>query len=161
HWYYAGSGRLWSDFIKETPYLYHLGITGAWLPPPYKGGTGGVSVGYDVYDLFDLGEFDQKTTVATKYGTREEFVAAIQKAHEYNIQVFADTAFNHKANGDEVEKIFVRKVNPEDRTEFISEPMEIEAWTKFFFPGRNKKYSEFIWDYHCFSGIDWAEDLKE
>jgi alpha-amylase len=39
--------------------------------------------------------------------------------------------------------------------------MEIEAWTKFFFPGRNKKYSEFIWDYHCFSGLDWAENLKE
>jgi alpha-amylase len=161
HWYYPGDGVLWKDFAKQCSHLANLGITAAWLPPPCKGGTGAVSVGYDVYDLFDLGEFHQKETVATKYGRREEFVAAIQKAHEYHIQVFADTAFNHKAHGDEVEKIFVRKVNPENRNEFISEPMEIEAWTKFFFPGRNKKYSEFIWDYHCFSGIDWAEDLKE
>lgn len=55
----------------------------------------------------------------------------------------------------------VRKVNPENRNEFISEPMEIEGWTKFIFPGRNKQYSEFIWDHHSFTGIDWAEDLKE
>jgi len=161
HWYYAGEGVLWNDFAKQTSYLSRLGITGAWLPPPYKGGTGGVSVGYDVYDLFDLGEFDQQRTVGTKYATKREFIEAIRAAHKNNIGVFADAAFNHKAFGDELEKITVRKVNPENRTEFISEPMEIEAWTKFFFPGRKKKYSEFIWDYHCFSGIDWAENLKE
>jgi alpha-amylase len=32
-------------------------------------------------------------------------------------------------------------VNPANRNEFISEPFEIEAWTKFYFPGRNGKYS--------------------
>jgi len=160
HWYYRDK-TLWNDFASETAHLSQLGVTHAWLPPPYKGGTGTLSVGYDVYDLFDLGEFDQKGTIATKYGLKQEFVKAVQNAHKNNIQVIADTAFNHKAHGDEVEKIMVRKVNPDNRTEFISEPMEIEAWTKFFFPGRNKKYSEFIWDYHCFSGVDWAENLKE
>jgi len=161
HWYYPGNGVLWKDFANRTSYLSTLGITGAWLPPPYKGGSGASSVGYDSYDLFDLGEFDQQGTVATKYGTKNEYISAVKKAHENNIQVIADTVFNHKAHGDELEKITVRKVNPENRTEFISEPMEIEAWTKFSFPGRKKKYSEFIWDYHCFSGIDWAEDRKE
>jgi len=161
HWYYPGNGVLWKDFANQTSYLSTLGITGAWLPPPYKGGSGAFSVGYDSYDLFDLGEFDQQGTVATKYGTKDEYISAVKKAHENNIQVITDTVFNHKAHGDELEKITVRKVNPENRTEFISEPMEIEAWTKFFFPGRKKKYSEFIWDYHCFSGIDWAEDRKE
>jgi alpha-amylase len=38
--------------------------------PPTRGG-GGHSVGYDTYDLFDLGEFDQKGSVPTKYGTRD------------------------------------------------------------------------------------------
>ena len=142
-------------------YLAGLGITDAWLPPPYKGGNGAGSVGYDVYDLFDMGEFKQQGTIPTKYGTKQEYVRAIQKAHKKNIDVIADTVFNHKAHGDELEKIPVRKVNPENRTEFISGPMEIEAWTKFYFPGRNKKYSEFVWDFHCFSGLDWAEDLKE
>jgi len=72
HWHYPAGGRLWNHFSDETSYLSRLGITGAWLPPPYKGGTGASSVGYDVYDIFDLGEFDQQGTIATKYGTREE-----------------------------------------------------------------------------------------
>lgn len=161
HWYYPGDGVLWNDFARQSRRLSKLGVSSAWLPPPYKGGTGKSSVGYDVYDLFDLGEFEQQGTFATKYGTKEQYIRAIQVAHKNNIQVIVDTVFNHKAHGDELEKIMVRKVNPENRTEFISEPMEIEAWTKFYFPGRNKKYSEFIWDFHCFTGLDWAEDLKE
>ena len=160
HWYYSAGGVLWNRFAEETSYLSKLGITAAWLPPPYKGGAGGLTVGYDVYDLFDLGEFDQQRTIATKYGTKEEYIRALQTARKNNIKVLADACFNQKANGDELEKIMVRKVNPENRTEFISGPQEIEAWTKFIFPGRNKKYSGFIWDYHCFSGIDWAENLK-
>ena len=161
HWYYPGNGVLWKNFGKEIPRLSALGITAAWLPPPYKGGSGSSSVGYDVYDLFDLGEFKQQGTIATKYGTKKDLTHAISKAHKHKMQVIADATLNHKAHGDELEKICVRRVNPENRTEFISEPMEIEAWTKFFFPGRNKKYSEFVWDYHCFTGLDWAEDRKE
>ncbi|HET9825988.1 MAG TPA: alpha-amylase family glycosyl hydrolase, partial [Chitinophagaceae bacterium] len=101
-WYYPGGGVLWNDFAKQSSYLSRLGITAAWLPPPYKGGTGAASVGYDVYDLFDLGEFDQQGTITTKYGKKKQFIAAIQKAHENGIRVFADTAFNHKAHGDEL-----------------------------------------------------------
>jgi len=116
HWYYPGNGVLWRDFASQTSWLSTLGITGAWLPPPYKGGSGASSVGYDVYDLFDLGEFDQQRTMATKYGTKEEFINAVKKAHENKIQVIADAVFNHKAHGDELEEITVRKVNPENRT---------------------------------------------
>jgi len=161
HWYYSAGGLLWKHFADEAPQLSRLGISSAWLPPAYKAGTGAPSVGYDVYDLFDLGEFDQQGCVPTKYGTKNEFINAVKKAHENNILVIADAALNHKAHGDELERVKVRKVNPENRTEFVSEVMEIEAWTKFLFPGRNKKYSQFVWDYHCFSGVDWAEDLKE
>ena len=89
---------LWRNFTKEISNLSNLGITAAWLPPPFKGGTGGASVGYDVYDLFDLGEFDQKGTAATKYGTKEEFIKAIQKAHKKNIQIIC-ACRNLRVNG--------------------------------------------------------------
>ena len=161
HWYYPGHGVLWKEFTKKTSRLSKSGITAVWLPPPFKGGAGAASVGYDIYDLFDLGEFDQQGSFSTKYGTKQEYINCVRAAHKNNIEVIADIALNHKAHGDELEKIMVRKVNPENRNEFISEPMEIEGWTKFIFPGRNKQYSEFIWDHHCFTGIDWAEDLKE
>jgi alpha-amylase len=161
HWYYPGDGTLWKNLEKEVPRLSESGITAAWVPPPYKAGSGADSVGYDAYDLFDLGEFEQQGSIATKYGTKNDLLQAINKAHSHNVQIIADTILNHKAHGDELEKIQVRKVDPENRTKFISEQMEIEAWTKFYFPGRNKKYSEFIWDHNCFSGLDWAEDRKE
>lgn len=161
HWYLPNEINLWNFFKKETKRLAALGVTSAWLPPPCKGGAGKSSVGYDIYDLFDIGEFDQQGTIPTKYGSREEYVAAIKAAHENKICVLADIPFNHKAHGDETEKIMVREVNPDNRVEFISQPMEIEAWTKFTFPNRQKKYSEFIWDHHCFSGVDWAEDKKK
>jgi alpha-amylase len=68
---------------------------------------------------------------------------------------------NHKAGGDVTELIKVRKVDPEDRTQFISEPFDIEAFTKFTFPGRKGQYSPFVWDYHCFTGVDYDNKTKE
>ena len=50
-----------------------------WLPPAYKGADGAEDSGYTVYDLYDLGEFDQKGSVRTKYGTKDEYVAAIKE----------------------------------------------------------------------------------
>jgi alpha-amylase len=161
HWYYNEPDHLWVKAAKEAENLQKMGFTTVWFPPANKGSNGGYSVGYESYDLYDLGEFDQKNSIATKYGSKDEYLAAIQKLHEHNIGVLADVIFNHKAGGDELEKITVRKVNEDNRKEFISENMEIEAWTKFTFPGRQGKYSKFIWDHQCFSGIDWAEDLKE
>lgn len=55
----------------------------------------------------------------------------------------------------------VIRVNENDRNEFISEPLEIEAFTKFSFPGRKGKYSQFIWDHQCFTGVDYAYNLQE
>ena len=40
--------------------------------PPNKGCEGTADVGYAVYDRFDLGDQDQRGTVATRYGTRED-----------------------------------------------------------------------------------------
>ena len=46
---------------------------------------------------------------------------------------------------------------PDNRTEEISEAKDIEGWTKFTFPGRNGKYSEFIWSFQHFSGVDYDD----
>ena len=50
------------------------GVTALWLPPAAKAQDGPNDVGYGVYDL---GEFDQKGPVRTKYGTKAEYLAAI------------------------------------------------------------------------------------
>jgi hypothetical protein len=58
----------WSEITEKIPELAEAGYESLWLPPPAKAG-GGFSVGYDVFDRFDLGSKDQKGTVGTRYGT--------------------------------------------------------------------------------------------
>jgi alpha-amylase len=161
HWYYPTDGSLWKKVKDDAPHLADIGVTAIWLPPACKGTNGTFSSGYDIYDLYDLGEFDQKNSVRTKYGTKQEYVDAIKAIHTAGIQVYVDIVLNHKAGGDEVELIKVRKVDPEDRNTFTSEPFDIEAYTKFTFPGRKGKYSPFIWDFRCFTGVDYDNKTKE
>ena len=86
-WYYPADGSLWNHFKEEAPKLKEIGIDTVWLPPAHKGTEGNQSNGYDSYDLYDLGEFDQKGSVATKYGTKEEFVNAIAAGKASGLQV--------------------------------------------------------------------------
>lgn len=154
HWY-TPENNLWKEIKEKAPFLSGLGITSVWMPPATKAAAGAPSVGYDVYDLYDLGEFEQKGSVRTKYGTLQEYLEAIHALHDAGIKAIADIVVNHKAGGDEAEPVLAIKVNPEARQETIGEPEEIEAFTKFTFPGRNKQYSSFEWDASCFSGVDY------
>lgn len=161
HWYYPADGKLWPEVADRAAWLAETGITGVWLPPAYKGDSGGYSVGYDTYDLFDLGEFDQKGSVATKYGDKEGLLNAIQALKKHKIGVLLDVVLNHKMGADEKERIQVNRVNMDNREEIDDEVIEAEAWTRFTFPGRAGKYSKFIWDHQCFSGVSHIESPDE
>lgn len=161
HWYTDGNSQLYDQIKNSADYLNDLGIDYVWFPPAYKSAGGGYSVGYDPYDLFDLGEFDQKGTVPTKYGSKDQYLDAINSLKEKNINVIVDIVLNHKAGGDEKEKFQAIKVDEENREKPISDVFEIESYTKFTFPGRQKKYSDFEWDFTCFSGVDFAEGQEK
>jgi len=142
HWYTDGDGVLWKHAEKEAKNLSELGITSVWFPPAYKGTNGGFSVGYDAYDLYDLGEFDQKNSTPTKYGTKQDYINSIQALKKENIQVIVDIVLGHKAGGDELETFKAAKVDENNREKIISEFSDIQSYTKFTFPGRGKKYSD-------------------
>ena len=72
HWYSPDDGTLWDEVASKADELKKAGFTALWLPPAYKGAHGVKDVGYAVYDMYDLGEFDQKGSVRTKYGTRDQ-----------------------------------------------------------------------------------------
>lgn len=160
-WNLPSDGLLWRRLAAQAKYLRALGIDILWLPPAYKGSGGGFDVGYGVYDTYDLGEFDQKGTVRTKYGTRDEYLEAIEACHGSGISVIADIVMNHRMGADEKEIVSAAKFDWNNRTQQISGEETIEAWTKFTFPGRKGKYSDFIWDHTCFSGIDWDDKNKD
>ncbi|MBP3867987.1 MAG: alpha-amylase [Solobacterium sp.] len=153
-WYLPENCGLWKQLKADAPNLAKKGITALWLPPAYKGYLGAKEVGYAVYDLFDLGEFDQKGSVATKYGTKQEYLDAIKACHEAGISVYADIVLNHKVEGDAFENLIVTEYDPNDRNIVINENRKIRSKSKFTFPGRNGKYNDFTWDHTCFSGSD-------
>lgn len=156
--WYLPKGMLWKQLQAEATQLARDGITGVWIPPCYKGPAGAYDVGYGVYDLYDLGEFDQKGAIPTKYGTKDELLAAIKACHENGVQVYADIVLDHKMGADGTEKVPAKRYNPDNREEQIgASSKEIEAWTHFWFPGRNKKYSDFEWHWNHFTAIDWDE----
>lgn len=136
HWYYLEGGKLWPELAERADGFNDIGINMVWLPPAYKGASGGYSVGYDSYDLFDLGEFDQKGSIPTKYGDKAQLLAAIDALKRNDIAVLLDVVVNHKMGADEKEAIRVQRVNADDRTQIDEEIIECEGWTRYTFPAR-------------------------
>lgn len=159
-WYLKADHDHYKSLQALTPHLKNMGFTAIWLPPFYKA-TSPFDVGYGIYDLYDLGEFDQLGQVKTKYGSREELEALIQTITEHGLLPVADVVINHKAGADFSERFLATPVNPDNREEPIGEEREIEAWTGFRYPGRAGKYSEFVWHYFHFSGVDYDNISQE
>jgi len=123
----------WWNFISQNiPQLSTVGFTALWLPPATKGANlfGSMSMGYDPYDFYDLGEFDQRGSIPTWFGTRSQLESLIRTAHDYNMQVYADMVLNHTNGGDEEE------LNPLDGK---------KRWTKY-----NPASNKFTRDWTCY-----------
>ncbi|EGE86848.1 alpha-amylase [Blastomyces dermatitidis ATCC 18188] len=159
-WYVPDDQKHWRRLLAALPSLKAIGVTSIWLPPGCKAMSPSGN-GYDIYDLYDLGEFDQKGSRATKWGTKEELVALVKRAHEMEIAVIWDTVLNHKAAADHTERCVAVRVNPKDRRKIISEPEEIEAWLGFSFPGRGTRYSKMKYHWYHFTGVDYNARNKK
>lgn len=153
-WYLNADSSLWKKIKIEAKHLKNIGITALWLPPAYKGNDGVKDVGYAVYDLYDLGEFNQKGSIPTKYGTKEEYLDAIKALKENNIHTYADISLDHKIGADDTEIVVATEFDFNDRNKMISSEKTIEAWTKFTFPNRNNMYSNFKWNWTHFDAVD-------
>ena len=96
--------KWWKHVTKQIPALAKVGFTSLWLPPVHKAANlGGFSMGYDPYDYYDLGEFDQKGGVPTWFGTKSELLSLIQTAHSNGLGVIADVVINHNSGADKSE----------------------------------------------------------
>ncbi|WP_414545072.1 alpha-amylase [Nostoc sp. CCY0012] len=157
HWYIPNDGNLWSKVEASAPELADAGFTAMWLPPAYKGFAGSFDVGYGVYDLFDLGEFEQKGSVRTKYGTRQQYLNAIKSLQTHSLQVYADAVLNHKMGGDAIETPKATPFPQDDRLNPKGGLQDIKTYTHYNFPGRQGKYSNFEWHWWHFDAVDYNE----
>lgn len=161
-WTADSSGQFWNDLGSKAKPLADAGYSAVWMPPPCKAQGGVEDIGYGIYDLYDLGEFDQKGTTRTRYGTAEQFKSCVQALNEAGLLTLADIVLNHRMGADETETLLAQRVGTTDRTQTIGEPIELEAWTRFNFPGRNDQYSDYRWRWHHFNAVDApAEDGEE
>jgi alpha-amylase len=158
HWYLPSDGSLWEEVKEKAQELQQAGFTALWLPPAYKGIGGQYNVGYGVYDLFDLGEFDQHGSKPTKYGTREQFLSAVKAAQNAGMQVYADVVLNHKDGGDNRETVWALPFNRDNRTHPIGDWQQIEIYSNFTFPGRGDKYSSMKWHWWHFDAVNHRAD---
>ncbi len=107
-----GSGAILQGFYWDVPYDWYqtvytyipqiaaAGFDNIWLPPPSKAMGGRDSMGYDPYDYYDLGEYYQKGSVATRFGTKADLLSLINLAKSYGLHVTADIVINHNGGGD-------------------------------------------------------------
>lgn len=158
HWYIPADGTLWEEVKNKAADLAKAGFTALWLPPAYKGQGGGYDVGYGVYDLFDLGEFDQKGSIRTKYGTREQLVAAVKAVQNAGMQAYADVVLNHKDGGDNPETVKALPFSTDNRNYPLSDWQQIEIYTNFTFPGRSGKHSSMEWHWWHFDAVNHRKD---
>ncbi len=93
--------------MARLPDLAADGFSALWLPPSSKAAEWN-SMGYDPYDYFDLGEFNQKGRAETWFGSRQDLLDFIRAAHQNSLQVYADVVLNHNSGGD------AQEVNPID-----------------------------------------------
>jgi alpha-amylase len=138
------AGSWWKNLEQQADEFAAAGFTAIWLPPPYKGAAGAQDVGYGVYDRYDLGEFDQKGSVATRYGTLAELKSAIGALKSKHIQVYADIVMNHMMGADE-------------NDQFTYAGQQFDVPTRFLFSGRAGKYSNYTWQYFNFNGVQLAD----
>ncbi len=89
------NGTWWDNLAGKSQELKEAGFTGIWTPPPSKALTGILDTGYSISSHFDLGNYNQRGTVETRYGSRAELENMVRAMHARGIEVYADTILHH------------------------------------------------------------------
>jgi hypothetical protein len=82
--------------IDRAPDLFMAGYGAVWTPPPGRGDTSDFTVGYDVYDRFDLGQWDKHTL----YGTETSLKRTADMVHRAGLDLHVDFVLNHNGYSD-------------------------------------------------------------
>ncbi|QEG36568.1 alpha-amylase family glycosyl hydrolase [Bythopirellula goksoeyrii] len=93
----------WQTIEDRQVDLFYADYGAMWLPPPQRADTGPFSVGYDLFDRFDLGKPQNETL----YGTENGLKSLVNSAHRAGMNVYTDLIWNHNGFGSPNEPAFV------------------------------------------------------
>lgn len=99
YWDVPAGGNWWNTVRGKIASWDAAGISAVWLPPANKAMNGGYSMGYDPFDYYDFGNYNQQGSLETRFGSKTELQNLITQAHNYNMQVYADMVLNHNSGG--------------------------------------------------------------
>jgi alpha-amylase len=100
YWDVPSGGTWWDSVEVKVADWSSAGIDAIWLPPASKAQNGPYSMGYDPFDYFDFGEYNQMGSVETRFGSKTELEDLINSAHDEGLSVIADIVLNHNSGGD-------------------------------------------------------------
>lgn len=100
YWDVTAGGIWWDNLNSKLDSWKLAGITGLWLPVISKGESGPYSMGYDPYDYFDFGQYSQKGTTETRFGSYAELKSLLNNAKAKGFKLIADIIINHNSGGD-------------------------------------------------------------
>ncbi len=86
---YFGSG--WQTIATRMPDIFGAGYGELLTPPPTRADSGNQSVGYDVYNRFDLGSPNDPTN----YGTITDYKDLINATHQMGGYFYTDYSMGH------------------------------------------------------------------
>jgi glycosidase len=86
----------WETIENRMADIHAAGYGRLWLPPPARADSGNQSVGYDVFDRFDLGQPRNETL----YGTETGLKTLVRSAHTAGVLVNTDFIPNHNGFSD-------------------------------------------------------------
>lgn len=90
------NGNWWNTLKNQADDLKSSEISGIWVPSPSKGNWGIIDNGYGIYDHYDLGNYYQRETTETRFGSRSELEQMIAAMHaDPKVEVYADVVLNH------------------------------------------------------------------
>src|SRR3954471_8222168 len=93
----------WSASEDGMAGIFEPGYGQMWLPPPQRADSGGLSVGYDVFNRFDLGQARNETL----YGTESSLKGTVTEGHRAGVSMYADFVANHNGFGTQSNATFV------------------------------------------------------
>ncbi|MDY8138513.1 alpha-amylase [Aquimarina sp. 2201CG5-10] len=100
YWDVPAGGTWWNVVKGKVSSWSSAGVDAIWLPPVSKAQNGPFSMGYDPFDYYDFGEYNQMGSTETRFGSRSELESLISTAHNNQLSVIADIVINHNSGGD-------------------------------------------------------------
>lgn len=99
YWDVPSGGNWWDSVQVKVSDWSNAGIDAIWLPPASKAQNGPFSMGYDPFDYYDFGDYNQMGSIETRFGSRTELEDLINSAHDNGLSVIADIVINHNSGG--------------------------------------------------------------